>query len=119
MAREAHSEIATMLVDTKWITASEAGIKSGRHRACSSLDPGFEAEKRSAPNPVRGVTRRMALPAVFAVFAGNYQRARHRPPRNSSAGEGSAHQRTARSALFPPLFLAVLVQPAVAKHRDT
>src|SRR5258707_6210411 len=43
-------------------------------------------------------------PAVIAGFARDYQRARHGPPRISSAGEGSAHERTARSPLFRRCF---------------
>jgi hypothetical protein len=53
--------------------------------------------------------RHMALLAVFAVFAGNYQRMRSRNPQKSWVSDGSANARTARRPLFrrcSPLFLS-------------
>jgi hypothetical protein len=51
----------------------------------------------------------MAIPAVFAVFAGNNQPPGSRSPRKSWAGAGVANERTARCPAVLPLFPAVLV----------
>jgi hypothetical protein len=56
----------------------------------------------------RGIAQRVALFAVFAVLAGNYQPSTSRSPQKSWVADGSADKITAKCSLFLrcfPLFL--------------
>jgi hypothetical protein len=53
-----------------------------------------------ADPPYRKNPRCISVFAVFAAFAGNYQRTRLLSPQKSWAGDGLANKRTAESSLF-------------------